>query len=299
MESKEFEIIIIGGSYAGLSAAMALGRSIRKVLIIDSGLPCNSVTLHSHNFLTQDGETPYSISLKAKDQLMKYPTVSFVSELAIRGKKIDAGFEIETSSGNKYTSKKLIIASGIKDDVSKIEGLEACWGKTIVHCPYCHGYEFREEITGILANSDAAYHYAQLIGNLTNKLKIFTNGKADFTSAQKENIAKHNIEIVEKEIQAFKHSDGNLIGIVFKDASFEELKALYYRPEFNQHCTIPESLGAELNELGYLNIDDDNQTTVKGMYAIGDCSSAMRSVANAVADGNKIGAKLNMEIIAW
>src|SRR5690606_19368783 len=146
--------IIIGGSYAGLSAAMALGRSLRKVLIIDAGKPCNRQTPHSHNFITQDGKTPAEISSIARAQVAQYETVTFLSGFAVEGKKTNSGFEIKTEKGEIFESKKLILATGVKDIMSEIPGFAECWGISVIHCPYCHGYEVRNEKTGILANGD-------------------------------------------------------------------------------------------------------------------------------------------------
>src|SRR5690606_5743737 len=185
-DNKDFDVIIIGGSYAGLSAAMALGRSLRNVLIIDSGMPCNRQTPHSHNFITQEGENPSVIAEKAKTQVLKYDTVKFESDLAIRGKKTKNGFTISTQTGKEFIAKKLIFATGVKDIMTDIEGFAECWGISVIHCPYCHGYEVKNEKTGILANGNFAYHYAQLVRNLTKNLTVFTNGKADFTREQKE-----------------------------------------------------------------------------------------------------------------
>jgi thioredoxin reductase len=295
-DSKKFDVIIIGGSYAGLSAAMALGRSLRKVLIIDSGLPCNRQTPHSHNFITQDGEKPDVIAEKAKVQVLKYDTVKFLNDLAVNGKKTGNGFVITTQKGEKFTAKKLIFASGIKDIMPDIKGFSECWGISVIHCPYCHGYEVKNEKTGILANGDFAFHYAQLIRNLTKELTIFTNGKSLLTQEQTDKIAQHNIPIIEKEIAQLKHESGNVRQIVFKDNSIFNLKAIYSRPDFEQHCKIPEMLGCELTEQGHIKVDMFQKTTVTNIFACGDTASPMRSVANAVATGNFVGAKVNNEL---
>ena len=163
--NNHFDVIIIGGSYSGLSAAMALGRSLRNVLIIDSGLPCNRQTPHSHNFITQDGKQPAVIAGKARTQVLQYNTVRFLNGRAISGKKTENGFTISTQKEEVFTAKKLVFATGVKDIMPDIDGFSACWGISVIHCPYCHGYEVSNEKTGILANGDIAFHYAQLIRN--------------------------------------------------------------------------------------------------------------------------------------
>ncbi len=293
---RKNDVIIIGGSYAGLSAAMALGRSLRRVLIIDSGLPCNRHTPHSHNFITHDGEKPAAIAAKAKAQVLNYNTVTFHNDLAVSGKKTGKGFSITTQNGAVFTAGKLIFATGVKDIIPDIQGFTACWGISVIHCPYCHGYEMKNVKTGILANGNFAYHYAQLVRNLTKDLAIFTNGKAEFTPEQVEKFTRHNIQIVEKKIVALQHKNGNVQQIVFRDNSTFELTAIYARPDFEQHCRIPETLGCELTEQGLLKADMFQKTTAAGVFACGDNASPMRSVAFAVATGNIAGAMVNNEM---
>jgi len=289
----EFEVIIIGGSYAGLSAALALGRSLRKVLIIDSGNPCNASTPYSHNFITHDGQKPKVIAEKAKAQVLNYSTINFYEGLAVNGKKLKDGFTIFTSSGDEFSCRKLIFASGIKDIIPSINGFSDCWGISIIHCPYCHGYEVKNEKTGILSNGNLAFHYAQLISNWSKDLTIFTNGKSTLTTEQNNFISKNGIQIIEKEIDFLKHFSGQLQKIVFKDESVFELKAMYARPEFEQHCKIPQILGCELTEQGLIKVDMFQKTSVTNIFACGDSFSPMRSVANAVATGNFAGALVN------
>jgi thioredoxin reductase len=291
--NKNFDVIIIGGSYAGLSSAMTLGRALRNVLIIDSGLPCNRQTPHSHNFVTQDGEKPSVIAEKAKAQVLKYDTVKILNDLAVSGKKTENGFTIATKTGEEFTTKKLIFATGVKDIMPEIKGFSECWGISVIHCPYCHGYEVKSEKTGILADGNFAFHYAQLIRNWTKDLTIFTNGKATLTQEQSDKIAKHNIPIIEKEIAYLKHENGNVQQIIFKDNSTFDLKAIYSRPNFEQHCKIPEILGCELTEQGFIKVDMFQKTTVTNVFACGDNASPMRSVANAVATGSLVGAMVN------
>jgi thioredoxin reductase len=177
-DNNNFEIIIIGGSYSGLSAAMSLGRALRNVLIIDSERPRNKQTPYSHNFLTQDGKTPMQIATLAKEQVSQYKTVKFYSGLAVRGAKTEKGFEIRTQAGDLFYSKKLILATGLKDIIPDIKGFAECWGISVIHCPYCHGYEVKNEKTGILGNGDYGFEFSRLVNNWTKDLTLYTNGKS-------------------------------------------------------------------------------------------------------------------------
>lgn len=291
-----YEVIIIGGSYSGLSAAMALGRSQRKVLIIDSGKPCNRFTPHSHNFITHDGNTPAEIAEKAKEQVLKYATVQFMEGKAIFAKKEGDGFIVKTESGDSFEAKKLLFATGVEDILPDIQGLSACWGKSVIHCPYCHGYEFKDAATGILGNGDAAMHYAMLIKQLNDNITIFTDGPYSFTTEQLQKLNSHNIAIVEDKLSSINHTDGFLDSIVTEKGNDHPVKAIYTRPGLKQHCALPQDLGCSINEHGYIVTDEMQKTTVHGIYASGDCTTQVRSVAIAVASGMMAGAAINFAL---
>lgn len=296
INKHHFDAIIIGGSYAGLSAAMALGRSLKNVLIIDSGKPCNIQTPHSHNFITHDGKTPKEISTEAKLQVLKYDTVTFYEGLAMSGKKTDLGFEITTQAGDTFSAKKLIFATGVKDLMPGIKGFSECWGISVVHCPYCHGYELRTKKTGIVANGERAFHLASLVNNLTDNITLLTSGKADLKPEHLQKLDKHHIKIVETEISEIEHHNGHVKQVIFSDKTKMDVEALYAVVPFTQHTDIPASLGCELTEQGYIKVDAFQKTNVEGIFACGDNSSMMRSLANAIYTGNMSGAMVNREL---
>jgi thioredoxin reductase len=296
-QQKDFEIIIVGGSYSGLSAAMSLGRSLRQVLVIDSGLPCNRQTPHSHNFITHDGEKPAVISAKAKIQVDFYDTVQFYNGVAVDAIKTEKGFEIKTEDGKTFTSKKVLFATGVKDLLPEIKGFADCWGISVLHCPYCHGYEVKKEKTAIIATGEMGFEYAKLISNWTKELRLLTNGKSTLTSEQTKIIKKHQIEIIEDEVDSLEHENGNIQNVVFKNQTKIEVKAIYHRPPFKQHCSLPETLGCELTEQGLIKVDMMQKTNIPGIYASGDCVIQARSVAMAVSSGSFAGASINKELI--
>jgi len=296
-DDKLFDVIIIGGSYAGLSAGMALGRSLRAVLIIDSGAPCNRQTPHSHNFITQDGEKPAEIAARAKAQAMRYPTVQFREDLAIKGIKLGEHFLVDTAKGEQFKSRKLLFATGIKDVLPDIKGLAECWGISAVHCPYCHGYELRGQKTAIIANGEKAFHLAGLVNNLTTELTIMTLGEADFSEVQMARLEAHDIKVVETGIAEMAHQNGLISHLTLVDGRELPFSAVYVAAPFVQHSDIPASLGCALTEQGYLQVDMFQQTTVDGTFACGDNSGMMRSVAHAVYSGNIAGAVINKILV--
>jgi thioredoxin reductase len=269
-EAKIYDVIIIGGSYAGLSAAMALGRSLRDVLIIDSNIPCNRQTPSSHNFLTQDGKSPQEIATLGKQQVAQYDTVRFHHDRVTNAQIVTKGFEISTESGRDFTARKLIFATGLKDVLPEIKGFAACWGISVIHCPYCHGYEFRHQKTGILANGDRAIHLASLVHNLTKKLQVLTNGEANFQEEQKMKLVKNQIGVVETEVVEIVHDKGYVKHLVFSDGGIADVDAVYAAVPFVQHSTLPARLGCELTEQGHLKVDHFQKTNIPGVFACGD-----------------------------
>lgn len=292
---NNFDVIIIGGSYAGLSAGMSLGRSLRKVLIIDGGKPCNSHTPYSHNFLTHDGKTPKEISDLAKEQVSKYKTVQFHEGLVNRMARNPENFEVHTASGDLFSAKKIILASGVKDSLPDIPGFAECWGISVIHCPYCHGYEVHGKTTGIMSNGELGFEFSKIVYNLTKDLKLFTNGSSTLNGEQTEIFGRNKIGITETEIERIEHENGQIRKVILKDGEEVALDALYAKIPFEQNINT-EDLGLELTEHGYIKIDHFHKTNVAGVFACGDNTTMMRAVANAVAQGNLTGALVNKEL---
>ncbi|PWN70369.1 NAD(P)/FAD-dependent oxidoreductase [Chryseobacterium phosphatilyticum] len=296
MENKKFDVIIVGGSYAGLSAGMALGRSLRNVLIIDNGKSCNRQTPHSHNFITHDGRSPGEIADMARKQVAKYDTVEFYESTIVKTKKISDGFVVETSAREKLYAKKLIVASGVKDIMPDIPGFAECWGISVLHCPYCHGYEVKNETTGILADGDLAFDFSKLVFNMTKDLTLLTNGKSVLTPEQIEKLNQNKINLNENEIDRIEHENGYIRKVLFKNGDSVPLKALYAKIPFEQNINVSEDLGCEMTEQGFIKVDFMQKTNIPGIFACGDSVTMMRSVANAVAQGNFAGAVANKEL---
>ena len=296
-DNKNFDVVIIGGSFAGLSAAMSLGRAIRKVLVIDSGMPCNRQTPHSHNFITQDGNTPKQIAMRAKEQVGQYKTVEFQEGTAVNATKTAKGFEIRTQANELFFSRKLIIATGLKDIMPDINGFSECWGISVIHCPYCHGYEVKNKKTAILGNGDYGFEFSRLVNNWTKDLTLYTNGKSTLSIERSDKLKQHKISIVETGIRAFEHANGQIVNIVFDDNSKTPMAVVYAKPDVAQQSEIASQLGCDFTEQGRVKVDASQKTNVEGVLACGDCSNPSRDIALAVASGVIAGGTCNKELI--
>lgn len=296
-KSNKFDVIIVGGSYAGLSAAMSLGRAVRNVLIIDAGKPCNSQTPHSHNFLTQDGQSPGTISLTGKEQVLAYETVNFITDEVLLVEEKNGCFFVTTASGERFEGKKLLLATGLKDALPSIKGLAECWGISVIHCPYCHGYEYRSQPTGLLLNGESILEKTKLIRNWTSDLTVLTNGHAVLGNSDRNVLLRNGVSLIEKPIILLAHNKGYLDHVLFEDNTKLYVKALYAPPAVEQQSWISEKLGCRMTSAGHIEVSNFQQTSVPGIYAAGDNATPFRSISAAVAAGSIAGAFINHELI--
>lgn len=297
MQSGRYDVIVVGGSYAGLSSAMTLGRSLRRTLIVDAGRPCNRQTPYSHNMLTRDGETPSAIREEALRQVLKYPSVSTMNGTVIAVETDRNGFSVRTDDGATFGVDKVLFATGMIDIHADIPGFEECWGISVLHCPYCHGYEVRGQRTAVLANGDTGFEVARLIDNWTDDVVLLTDGPSTLSVEQAERLARHGIDVVERKIGAIDHENGHMRNIIFADGGSMPLSVMYARVPMKQHSDIPRELGCEHTESGLITVDAMQRTTVPGIYAAGDCATMFRSVSAAIASGSFAGAAINRELI--
>lgn len=204
-------------------------------------------------------------------------------------------FTIYTEAGEAYKAKKLLFTTGIYDIMPPIPGFAACWGISVIHCPFCHGYEVHGKQTGIIGNDDTGYEYAKMISNWTNDLTLFTNGASTFTTEQAGKLASHHINVVEDLVEEVKHYQGQIKHLAA--GKKYPLDAIYARPAFRQHCDVPQMMGCQITDAGYIEVDEMYQTSIPGIYAAGDCTSPMRTVATAVSGGALAGVVISKELI--
>lgn len=295
MPDKTRDVIIIGGSVAGLSAALTLGRSLRNVLVIDSSEPCNRTAPFSHNFITNDGKKPSEIVASAKKELDRYQTVSLLEDKVSDVYKTDGVFHVRTQSGNNFKAYKILLSTGLTDILPDIPGFADCWGISILHCPYCHGYEVKSESTAILANGEAAFHTGKLISNWTDKLTILTNGVSELRHEEKVELERLGIAIVQKEIRGFLQSKGKLEAVEFVDGTTLGIVAMYATVPFVQQSPLAEKLGCQMTAKGHITVDNLGRTSVGGVYAAGDNTAEHRAISVAAASGTVAGFTINAE----
>jgi thioredoxin reductase len=292
------DVIIIGGSYSGLSAALALGRSHRNVLIIDANEPCNARVPHSHNLLTHDGVAPKVLREQAIADVAKYPTVKFQNGRATEVSGTNGAFTVRTADGTEHRTRKLLLALGVHDELPAIPGLADCWGISAAACPFCHGYEVSGKRIAIIGNTPDTFDYAHLLHNWSLQLVVLTNGPATFTSEQRTTLTSKGIEIMEQTIEKVMHDDGQVSTIHFHDGSSRAVEGLFLRSKTTVRSPFVETLGLERTEQGLIKVDPMQRTNVPGVYGIGDCTTPIRAISMAIAAGNMAGAVLTHELVA-
>ncbi|GHB65739.1 NAD(P)/FAD-dependent oxidoreductase [Persicitalea jodogahamensis] len=297
METKKmYDAIIVGGSVAGLSAALVLGRSMRKVMVIDSGQPCNRNTPHSHSFMTRDGATPAELTSIARQQALAYPTVSVRNDKVLSITKINDVFSAKTEQGSHLKARKILLATGVYDIMPDIEGFADCWGISVLHCPYCHGYEVKNQSLGVFIAGDHLEMYASLIQHWSKDVTLFTNGNI-LTSVQRDKLRSLHIPIVEVPIVRLDHNEGMLRALEMQDGTRYGVTALFAPTPTRLPGDLAQQLGCQLKEAGLIEVNPSGQTSVSGVFAAGDNSSPMRQLSMASAAGNAAGARLNFELV--
>lgn len=295
MTIEPFDVAIIGGSIAGLSAALTLGRSLRRVVVIDSETPCNRTSPFSHNFITHDGDTPAEIVRQARAQIAAYENVMFLKDLAVDAKYSGDFFQIVTQSGSVIRATRVLLCTGLTDQLPDIPGFQDCWGISILHCPYCHGYEVKGKRTAVLANGQAAFHVTMLIRNWTEDIVLLTNGRSELRPEEKEILDGLGVAVIEAEVSSVVQQEGKLSHIRFADGTVVEAAAMYASIPFAQQSNLAELLGCKFTPKGHIEVDALGRTTVSGVYAAGDNTAEHRAIAVAAAAGTVAGFTINAD----
>lgn len=289
-----YDVIIVGAGPAGLSAALALGRIRRRVLVIDSRKPRNAPSSASHNFFTRDGTPPFEILRIGREQLQPYGVEVLDAEATDAFREGDV-LTVVLGDGSRRSARRLLLATGVVDPLPEIEGLRELWGKSVVHCAYCHGWEFRDQPLAVYANGDIAIEIVALVRCLSRDVVLCTDGEADLGEGR-ERLDRSGIPIREERIVRVEGRDGHLERIVFADGTDLPRRALFVPTAPRQHSDLPERLGCELTEFGLVQVDALGLTTVPGVYAAGDLALRRQSVVVASADGMIAGVTINHEL---
>lgn len=293
------DAIIIGGSFAGLSAAMYVARARRSVCIIDSGAPRNRFAESSHGFFSHDGHEPGAMLAVARSQVAAYPTTTFIDGEAISAVQEPDGFSVRLATGEVLQSARLVLAFGISDELPVIPGLAERWGKTVLHCPYCHGYEFSGRRLGVLNVSPMSIHQAMLIAEW-GPTTLYLNGGADLDLETLAQLRQREVMVEPAPVKALHGNGAQLSAVELLDGRTSDVDALYLSPRTRLNSDIGRQLGCEVDEGPsgcVIRTDDVKMTTIPGVYAAGDITRAAHTVTWASADGVTAGMAVHRSLV--
>jgi thioredoxin reductase len=294
------DVIVVGGGFAGLSAAMQLARARRRVLVVDAGLPRNRFAEASHGFLGQDGKAPLDILRQAACQVAAYPTVEIVRGEALEARRdVNGDFVVEISGGRTAKARRLVLAIGVADTLPDVPGLKERWGATVLHCPYCHGYEVRDRPLGVLANHPMAAHQAAMIPDW-GPTTLFTQGRFEPDSEQLAHLAARGVTIERQPVVELLGDAPALEAVRLSDGRVVTVNALFVAPSTRMASPLAEQLGCVFDDglLGpVIRTDDWKATSVPGVFAAGDAARAMHNATLASADGVMAGVGAHQSLI--
>jgi thioredoxin reductase len=293
------DAIVIGGSFAGLSAATYIARARRSVCIIDTGSPRNRFAAHSHGFLTQDGSEPRTMLATARSQVAAYPTATFIAAEAVDAGREAEGFSVTLATGDIVEGRQLVLAFGISDELPAIPGLAERWGQSVLHCPYCHGYEFSGQRLGVLHVSPMSIHQALLIAEW-GPTTLYLNGESEPDDASLDQLQKRGVAIERAAVRALHGEGAGLSAIELTDGRTPAVDALYLGPRTRLNSGIAQRLGCDMEEGPFGSIirtDGWKMTSVSGVYAAGDITRAAHNATWASADGVTAGVALHRSLV--
>ena len=295
---ETYEVIVIGGGAAGLSAALVLGRARRHTLVVDAGEPRNAPAAHMQGFLTRDGMPPAEFLAIGREEIKGYGV-----EL-VRDRVVDVapGFAVTLASGRVLQARRLVVATGLKDEFPDVPGVAARFGKDVLHCPYCHGWEVRDQAFGVLATTPLSVHQALMVSQWSKDVTLFlhTVAESELSDDDLRRLAAAGVGVVPGEVAELVVTDDRLTAVRLADGTTHAREVVFTAPRAVPQNGLLERLGAEFQETpfgSYPVVDGNWQTTVPGVYAVGNAAGFAEQVINAASAGYRAAATINGELL--
>lgn len=293
MNTNTYDVVVVGGGAAGLSAALVLGRARRRVAVIDAGEPRNAPAAHMQGFLSRDGMPPGELLAVARKEILGYG-VEIVDDRVVG---ITGGFALSLAGGRTGTARRVLLATGAVDQLPEIRGVRERWGRDFLHCPYCHGFEVRDQPLGVVNTGPGSVDYAHLIREWSRDVVFFTHTDS-ITTTERDELAARGIRVVDGRIEELSVVDDRLDAVRLNDGTSVPRAALFTRPALRARDDSPAvSLGLDVDEYGLARVDATGRTTVPGVWAAGNASNPRAQVITAAGEGSAAAIDINNDLV--
>jgi thioredoxin reductase len=301
MDTTRYDVVIVGGGPAGLSAATTLTRALRSVLVIDSGTPRNAPATGVHGYLSRDGMNPRELLSVGRGEVLSYGGTVIDGE-AVSARRTPDGFEVILGDGRRFSGRRVLVATGLTDELPPIDGLREQWGKGVVHCPYCHGWEIRGQRIGVLGTGPLSVHQALLFRQWSPDITLFLNDTVEPTDEEWDKLSARSVTVVDGAVVSVDAVGGVLTGLTLRQGSSFDVQALAVGTRMEARSMLLASLGLHLqvhpSGAGqFIETDALGATAVRGVYTAGNVSNLMAQVITAAAEGVMTGAGINADLI--
>ncbi len=296
MMKKRYDVAVIGGGAAGLSAALVLARARRHVLVIDARHPRNAPATHMHGYLSRDGLAPSELLIRGRAEVRSYGATiveDSVTELLPDG---PTGFWVLLAGGARISARRVLVTTGLRDELPEIPGLAERWARDVLHCPYCHGHEVSARQLGVIGGTPAAVRYAQIVRQWTHDLVYFTPPDT-LTDAERSELVARGIGIIEGKVDQLAITDDQLRGVQMADGRVVPRDAIFVPPRFVANSHLLADLGCAVNDDGWVATDTTGRTSIKRVWAAGNVVDPRAQVITAAGAGSAAAIAINADLV--
>ncbi|MEV5535245.1 NAD(P)/FAD-dependent oxidoreductase [Saccharopolyspora shandongensis] len=299
MDAMDYDVVVIGGGAAGLTGGMVLARSRRRVLVVDGGEPRNAPADHLHGFLSRDGMSPAELYSVGRDEVARYGGEIVGNRVQGVERGAERGFVVRTADGRELTTRSVLMATGLRDELPDIPGLRERWGHDVLHCPYCHGYEARDLPLGVVGGENRPFtvHQAQLVRQWSSDVVFFPN-RIVLDDEERERLAARGVRIVAGDVVGVLADDNGVWGVELADGEVVPRAVVFVGPRFVPQDGLLKGLGCELGENGWVSVDPSGRTSVPGVWAAGNVVDNPAQLLTAAGAGTTAAIALNHYLLA-
>ena len=292
---SQYDVAVIGGGAAGLSAAMVLARAQRTVLVVDAGEPRNAPAQHMHGFLSRDGMSPAELLALGRQEVETYGGRIRMATVAT-ATRVEDWFHLGLSDGGTIDARRVLVATGLRDELPDVGGLRERWARDVLHCPYCHGYEVRGQAFGVLGWSPEAVRYAQIVRQWSGDVVLFTHGQS-LSDDEREELTARAIGIVDGSVDQVVVEDDALHGLALEDGRFVPRDVVFVPPRFVPRNDVFVDLGCAIDGRGWVSTDGTGRTSVSGVWAAGNVRNPRAQVITAAGEGSTAAIAINADLV--